>query len=121
MFNLLVYPGLPNNIRKIVKLASQEDFDRDPNHIVAVIIGKVCSFFEITSSELKSQSRKKELVWARCIVAYALKENTGFSLKKIGEILGGRDHSTVSYQLDQYRDLSEFDKPFKNVIKQIDL
>lgn len=121
MFNLLVYPGLPNNHKKIFQLAVKEEFDLDPNHRIGVAIAKVCRHFDISSNTLKSKSRKKELVWARCILIHFLRQNTAFSLQKIGKLVGNRDHSTVIYQLEQYDDLLKYDRPFKQIVNRIGL
>lgn len=121
MMNLLAYPGLPNNYKKVFKLAIKEHFEADPNHRISMAIAKVCNHFDISSATLKSKSRKKELVWARCIVIHYLRNNTALTLKKIGSMMGGRDHTTVIYQLEQYDDLLKYDRPFKRTVNSIDI
>lgn len=119
--NLLAYPGLPNNYKKVFQLAIKEHFESDPSHRIGMAIAKVCNHFDISSATLKSKSRKKELVWARCIVMHYLRNNTALSLQKIGSMMGGRDHATIIYQLEQYDGLLKYDKPFQHIIKTIDL
>jgi chromosomal replication initiator protein len=41
--------------------------------------------------------RTKEIAFARQIAMYLLREENGLSLPTIGDLLGGRDHSTVRY------------------------
>lgn len=61
------------------------------------ILGQTAAFFNITLDELKSKSRTRTLVTARQIAMYLLRELTDMSLPKIGQELGGRDHTTVMH------------------------
>ncbi|MDA4827594.1 chromosomal replication initiator protein DnaA [Kocuria rhizophila] len=63
----------------------------------ASILGQTAAFFNITLDELKSKSRTRTLVTARQIAMYLLRELTDMSLPKIGQELGGRDHTTVMH------------------------
>jgi chromosomal replication initiator protein len=51
--------------------------------------------FNITLEDLKSKTRKKEVVVARQVAMFLSKEYTRNSLKVIGYHFGGRDHATV--------------------------
>lgn len=55
----------------------------------------ICAYMQVTMPQVRSASRKREVVTARELISFYLKSCHGFSYKKIGEILGGRDHSTV--------------------------
>lgn len=54
----------------------------------------------ITLDELQSNSRKRELVCARRVVAKILRDNSE-SLHSIGRVIN-RDHSTVAYLLKDF-------------------
>ncbi|MBL7078517.1 chromosomal replication initiator protein DnaA [Candidatus Shapirobacteria bacterium] len=58
------------------------------------VVGKT---FKLKTSDLCGKSRKKELALARHIAAYLLRKELGLPLQKIGEILGGRDHTTIMH------------------------
>ncbi|UWX57637.1 chromosomal replication initiator protein DnaA [Chlorobaculum sp. MV4-Y] len=60
----------------------------------------VCSYFSITSNDLKGKSKKKEIAVGRQIAMYLSKDMTNSSLKTIGLHFGGRDHSTVIHALN---------------------
>jgi chromosomal replication initiator protein len=60
----------------------------------------VCSYFSITSNDLKGKSKKKEIAVGRQIAMYLSKDMTDSSLKTIGLHFGGRDHSTVIHALN---------------------
>lgn len=59
------------------------------------IIEKVASYYSITETQMKSKSRRRQVVTARHLCIYFLRLNTQLSLKYIGNLFGGRDHTTV--------------------------
>ncbi|MDO5618979.1 chromosomal replication initiator protein DnaA [Kocuria sp.] len=72
--------------------------DDDGGEITAAtILGQTAAYFDISLDELKSKSRTRTLVTARQIAMYLLRELTDMSLPKIGQELGGRDHTTVMH------------------------
>lgn len=64
----------------------------------------VASYFNIPVKELSGVSRKQEIVYARSITMYLLRTVANIGLKKIGELLGNRDHATVSHAIDKITD-----------------
>ena len=60
-----------------------------------LIIKLVAEHFNVTTAEIISQKRIKELVYPRQIVMYLCRHMTTDSLQQIGHFLGKRDHSTI--------------------------
>lgn len=58
------------------------------------IVEFVCKSYSLSEEELKSKSRKRQIVLARNTAFYLARKHTELSLKAIGEKLG-RKHSTV--------------------------
>jgi chromosomal replication initiator protein len=52
-------------------------------------------YFSLPSDLLRSKTRKKEIARARQIAMYLCAQHTEHSLKSIGLLFGGRDHTTV--------------------------
>lgn len=69
------------------------------------IINATADYFTFSVEELISKSRNRKLVNARQIAMYLLRELTEMSLPKIGQALGGRDHTTVMYAERKIREL----------------
>lgn len=65
------------------------------------VINAVCEYYRISVEDLKGRGRNKEVVTPRQMTMYLLREATGASLPQIGDILGGRDHTTVMYSVDK--------------------
>jgi chromosomal replication initiator protein len=79
----------------------------------------VCEFFEITLEDMKSKSRKKELVIPRQVGIYLAKNYTTLSLKTIGLYFGGRDHSTVIHSVESVEDMIVTDKKFRAQLNEL--
>ncbi len=61
------------------------------------LLEAVASFYNITLEDILSPKRNKELVYPRQIAAFLLREELKLSYPKIGEELGGRDHTTIMH------------------------
>jgi chromosomal replication initiator protein len=62
-----------------------------------LIQDEVAEYFGLTVDDLCSPSRTKQLVIARQIAMYLIRELTDLSLPRIGKAFGGRDHTTVMH------------------------
>jgi len=67
----------------------------------ASVVQIVARHFHLTTEDLLGRSRTKEIANARQLAMYLLREENGLSLINIGEILGGRDHSTVRHGVEK--------------------
>jgi chromosomal replication initiator protein len=80
--------------------------DTDAPEITAATILAVASeYFSIPIDDLIGGSRSRALVNARQIAMYLCRELTELSLPKIGELFGGRDHTTVMHAERKIRGL----------------
>jgi len=59
------------------------------------IINIVADYYNITPSEITGKVRTGQLALARHIAMYLIRKHLDISLKKIGEMFGGKDHTTV--------------------------
>ncbi|MFC9353747.1 chromosomal replication initiator protein DnaA [Arthrobacter sp. NPDC057013] len=69
------------------------------------ILQQTADYFKLSMEELCSKSRTRTLVTARQIAMYLCRELTDMSLPKIGQELGGRDHTTVIHADRKIREL----------------
>lgn len=65
------------------------------------IIQVVADHFNLTSLDLASQKRNKEIVFPRQIVMYLCRSMTDTKLQNIGKSLGGRDHTTILHGIEK--------------------
>lgn len=80
----------------------------------------VCRYFAQDVSDVSSQSRKREFTVPRQVSMYFMKHKTTLSLKAIGEMFDGRDHSTVIYACQTVEDLIDTDRKFAQSIAEIE-
>ena len=83
------------------------------------IIEVVSQEFTISVSDMKSKKRQAEIVNARQIAMFILKEMLDLNLTSIGGLFGGRDHSTVISSIRKIEEKIVEDKIFKNQIDRI--
>jgi chromosomal replication initiator protein len=84
------------------------------------LMSAVCLAGGITLGQLKTKSKKREIVICKQIISYiAYKENYG-SYKNIGKALGGYNHSTVFHGVEKVTDsLSVKDVYTLRIMKQL--
>lgn len=80
----------------------------------------VCEKLGQSIKDIDSGCRKREFVNVRQIAMYFIAEKTTLTLKEIGEMFGGRDHSTVIYSKETVEGLMDVDKQFKSSIKTLE-
>jgi chromosomal replication initiator protein len=83
------------------------------------ILQTIAQEYGLSLEELLSQSRSQRVAFPRQVAMYMLREEAELSLPKIGEMLGGRDHTTVMYGHDKITDLLEQDKNLRRKIVNI--
>ena len=87
-------------------LGAIQEEKKERLHVEDVIRG-VCDFYNIKTTQLKGPRRDAALVRARQVCMYLLYEDIGTTYVEIGNILGGRDHSTVMHGVGKIRTLVE--------------
>ena len=74
------------------------------------IVEIVAKYYGVPVGELKGKARDKQVVLPRQIAMYLMREETEAPLLRIGEALGGRDHSTVLHGCEKIeREMAEND------------
>jgi chromosomal replication initiator protein len=65
------------------------------------IVQAVSDYYSVELDALKGQKRDRAIVMPRQIAMYLMRAETDVSLLRIGQELGGRDHSTVLHACDK--------------------
>ena len=73
------------------------------------IIDLATEFFSLPKEELLGPRRTKDLVTARHITMYALREHTDLSLPTIGSLFDGRDHTSVLHAVNKITEKMQTD------------
>jgi chromosomal replication initiator protein len=101
-------------LKKVLRQSEKEAVTID--EIVKAVTGKL----GVKISDVKSQKKNKNLVWARQIAMYLSRKMTSSSFPDIGEKIGGRDHSTVIYANNKISKALEGDAKLQEMISDIE-
>jgi chromosomal replication initiator protein len=66
-----------------------------------MIMQIAADYFGIAAADLVNRGRSAPIALQRQIVMYLIREETGVSFPQIGQLLGGRDHTTVMHGIDK--------------------
>lgn len=80
--------------------------DIEPSYVIDLVARK----YGLTAEKLLSRDRTKEVALPRQIAMYLLREEAKISFPQIGEVLGGRDHSTVISAYDKIKEQLHTDR-----------
>lgn len=67
------------------------------------VINYVCDYFRVKPTQLRGPKREAALVKARQVAMYLLYEKLKITYVEIGNLLGGRDHTTIMHGVDKMR------------------
>jgi chromosomal replication initiator protein len=109
---------LPLNV-KLVDIALADLLPKPSNIEPEEVMSTVAGAFGVSVDKLKGADRRQEVVLPRQIAMYLLREEANYSLPKIGEAMGGRDHTTVMYACQKVTDLLERDDKLRRQVIKI--
>ncbi len=69
------------------------------------VVKSICEFYQIKPTQLKGSKRDAKLVRARQACMYVLKKESGLTFSEIGNLLGGRDHTTIMHGVEKIEGL----------------
>jgi chromosomal replication initiator protein len=109
--------GLPMTVENIAPVLNPQTASAEatPDTVIAV----VAEAFDVSVEDLKSSSRRREISQARQIGMYLIRQHTGLSLPKVGEVFGGKDHTTVLYSCDKIAQLRNTDPNLSQTLRQL--
>jgi len=77
--------------KDIISLSRQKDVSPEK------ILTAVAKYYDLKTEEITGRCRKKKVIRPRQITIYLLRKELNLSYPEVGEVLGGRDHSTAIY------------------------
>ncbi|UNU22421.1 chromosomal replication initiator protein DnaA [Microcoleus vaginatus PCC 9802] len=109
--------GLPMTVENIAPVLNPqtESVEATPDAVIAVVAEE----FDVSVEDLKGISRRREISLARQIGMYLIRQHTGLSLPKVGEVFGGKDHTTVLYSCEKIAQLRNTDPNLAQTLRQL--
>ena len=113
-----VFPGLKLGIsdkRKILEETKTNRFKLSKEDVLDIISKES----GVSISHIISRSRKKETVNARFIFCSIMKDYFNYSLVHVGELVGGRDHTSIIHAIEQHRSRVKNEEPYRDLTSVI--
>ncbi|MGF1478406.1 MAG: chromosomal replication initiator protein DnaA [Cyanophyceae cyanobacterium] len=109
--------GLPMTVENIAPVLNPptEKIETSPDVIMTV----VTEVLKVSPEDLKSNSRRREISFARQIGMYLMRQHTDLSLPRIGEQFGGKDHTTVIYSCEKVEQRQKKDPALGQMLRQL--
>jgi chromosomal replication initiator protein len=109
--------GLPMTVESIAPILNppSDQVEASPE----IILNAITETYGISIEELKSSSRRREISVARQIGMYLMRQHTDLSLPKIGEVFGGKDHTTVLYSCEKITQQKANDSDLARNLRQL--
>ncbi len=83
------------------------------------IVRRVAEAFGISEESMLGRDRSRQIALPRQIAMYLMREEANISLPQIGEVLGGRDHTTIMYGCDKVAEMLEQDDRLRRQVIEI--
>lgn len=110
--------GTPPNIEDIKKFLG-----KPPININSLdhkkVLSEINNYFKLKMVDLMGPRRQKELVLPRQIAMFIMYEHCKLSMEKIGQILGGRDHTTILHGIEKIRQSVQRDREIQRLLFEV--
>ncbi|MCR4918844.1 MAG: chromosomal replication initiator protein DnaA [Prevotella sp.] len=84
------------------------------------IANVVCELFHVTERDIQGKSRKQQIVIARQTVMYLAQRKCHLTASRIGQMVGGRDHSTVLHSCAAVEKRMQKDPDYSLQVKDLE-
>ena len=105
----------------LVQTVLKDIITLDEDNVVSPIeiMNTTADYFRLSVDELTGTSRAQALATARQIAMYLCREMTNLSLPKIGQLFGGRDHTTVMHACKKIAELMKERRSIYNQVTEL--
>lgn len=109
--------GVAMTVENIAPMLNPQTEKREATPEAVIVV--VSEVFKVSVEDLKGTSRRREISQARQVAMYLMRQHTDLSLPKIGEVFGGKDHTTVLYSCDKIAQLQNTDPTLAQTLRQL--
>ena len=112
--------GEPITLESTIETLQSLAGARDTRKITPeLILGVVARKYDLSTDDLLSSKRSRDIAVPRQIAIYLCRELTELSTTSIGRAFGGRDHTTVLHSCDKIADQVKSDFAFKRTVDEL--
>lgn len=112
---------LKNKAPSLVDVKNTLKNNIKPKRNIAIkdVVKVVSDYYNLDESSIYEKTRRKEIVRARQMVMYLLREDFNVSYPMIGQKLGGKDHTTVIHSYTKIKEEMKNDPSILQEVEQI--
>jgi chromosomal replication initiator protein len=112
-YSLRNKPLIISEVKNLIK----NNIKPKKNVTIKEVVRIVCDFYKLEESLIYKKIRRKDIVNARQVVMYLLREDFDVSYPLIGQEIGGKDHTTV---IHSYLKIKENLKENQNLLQELE-
>ncbi|MGB3533628.1 MAG: chromosomal replication initiator protein DnaA [Microcoleaceae cyanobacterium] len=109
--------GEPMTVESISPVLTRQESAKESSP--EIVLQAVVDVFKVSIEDLKGSSRRREISLARQVAMYLMRQHTDLSLPKVGEILGGKDHTTIMYGCEKISQLKSKDSDMAQTLRKL--
>ncbi len=106
-------------IKKLLKKGDGEDVELPKVYSTDRVIDAVCKHYSVSKRSILGKERSKMIAYPRQVLMYILRIEMHLPYEELGQILGGRDHSTIMHGVDKITAMLSTDTDTREDIERI--
>jgi chromosomal replication initiator protein len=106
-------------INELERMLKMDTMNKDEHYIKAAHMAIKSVFTHYQPEYITIETRKREIVEMRQIFQWLCRNKMTLSLQKIGQICGGRDHSTIIHSCKVVDNLMMYDRRFAKNLESV--
>ena len=113
-----VYPGLKLDVddKRLVKSTFKHLKYKISKEDLLTMVAEECG---VTAPQIISRIREREIVNGRFMYCAIMNMSFGYTLKTIGKLTGGRDHTTILHAIETFKDRYRNEELFRDTVNRI--
>lgn len=103
----------------LVNLALADQMRKPTKLTLDQILEAVVSYYRLTRERICSSTRSRSVAFPRQVAMFLARTETDASFPQIGQLLGGRDHTTILHGYEKIKKMMEHDEQVRRDVLQI--
>jgi chromosomal replication initiator protein len=110
---------IPANLANTEKILIELLEKNRKNISTESVFSTICEYYSVEHEDLIKKGRKKEISHPRQVLMYILRQELSTPFSTIGDMLGGRDHTTILHAFEKINKEKETSPKIKEELSQI--
>jgi chromosomal replication initiator protein len=106
-------------LAEIAKILGQDPNSKRKKVKLSTIFRTVAKEFDISVKDIKGPRRTKDVAFARQVCMYILREEFGYKLKEVSELLKRNDHTTAIHAIDKIHSTMQSNLTFREQVNNL--